>query len=80
MARRRHSRSSGLSPWWLLIGGLALVVFQGGTGAMPAWGRQAPLDWWFNPLTLELRYAPGLTPPAPNFRPASAWEQVVYGL
>jgi hypothetical protein len=79
-SRKRRSGAALLTPW-LLWGGLALLVFKGfGTTPAALGLQQQPMDWWFNPLTLELRFAPGLTPPAGNFRPASAWEQLAYAL
>ena len=76
MARRRRRTAQ---PTWRLWAGAGFLLLQLGGIPSPAWARRQPLDWWFNPTSFEIVYQPGLTPPAPGFRPASAWEIEVYG-
>lgn len=79
MPHARRSRGPTIPPW-LLWGGLALLVLRGGTVTAASLGlQQQPVDWWFNPSTLELRVQPGLTAPATGFRPASELEIATYG-
>lgn len=64
---------------WLLVLGAGLVWVTRGA-RLPAGMAQAPIDYWFDPATLELLYAPSLTPPRAGMRPASENEKLAYGL
>jgi len=76
---RASSRVRGRSPaerpiTFLLVGLAAFWLLRGSGGA----STQAPVNWWFNPTTLALTYAPSLTPPGAGFRPASSYEVSTY--
>jgi hypothetical protein len=76
----RMAKSTNWMPW-LLIGGAVLLLmkpsFLGGL-TLPGTGAAGsqPVNWWIAPTgdTTTLKYAPGITPPLPGYRPASEWE------
>lgn len=73
MARRGGGGGGGneVILFGLLAAGLWLWTKQ---GPAAAGSTQEAQEWWFNPTTGELRFEPGLSAPAPGFRPASEWE------
>ena len=63
---------------FFVMAGLAWVAWRAFQHS-PELGPGTAVEWWFNPETNQLMFAPGVIPPGPGFREPSEVEWATYG-